>query len=74
MSLLQEAAIVIIAFCLQCTNNCRVKGETDGKYGDDVIAQVWDRVVKVVNKLNKTHDKYGYVMFKEGMNRALMLC
>lgn len=51
-----------------------MKGETDGKYGDDVIAQVWDRVVKVVNKLNKTHDKYGYVMFKEGMNRALMLC
>ena len=74
MRLLQEAAIVNIAICLQCTNNCRVKGETDGKYGDDVIAQVWDRVVKVVNKLNKTHDKYGYVMFKEGMNRALMLC
>lgn len=37
----------------------------------EVVASVWDQVVRVVNKLIETHDNYGFGKFKEGMNPSL---
>lgn len=38
---------------------------------EELIATIWDQVVKTVNKLTDTHEKYGYVRFKEGMNPSI---
>jgi hypothetical protein len=38
---------------------------------EDLIAKVWDRVVRTCNKLTDTHEKFGFVRFKEGMNPSI---
>lgn len=37
----------------------------------DLVASIWQQVVKVVNKLIDTHDAYGFGKFAEGMNPTI---
>jgi hypothetical protein len=36
-----------------------------------VLAKVWHNVVRVVNKLLETHQKFGYAQFQEELNPSL---
>lgn len=38
---------------------------------NDLVANIWQNVIRIVNKLVETHDKYGFGKFKEGMNPRL---
>lgn len=37
----------------------------------ELVGQIWDQVIRVVNKLIDTHDTYGFGKFSEGMNPSL---
>lgn len=36
-----------------------------------LVSNIWDNVIRVVNKLIDTHDAYGFGKFAEGMNPSI---
>ena len=37
----------------------------------ELVANIWQQVIRVVNKLIGTHDAYGFGKFEEGMNPTI---
>lgn len=37
----------------------------------ELVAHIWQQVIRVVNKLIDTHDAYGFGKFAEGMNPSI---